>query len=106
MRDIRYIPVYRGCRDRVAITQSNGFARKSIPCSLQLGLNGRREPSVSWVAGGEWPLVCLVYAQKPLDILAGGLAFWSKMDILGLWVHSSELVLQHIVELEESVGLV
>ena len=25
--------------------------------------------------GGEWPLVCLVYPQKPLDILAGGLAF-------------------------------
>ena len=55
---------------------------------------------------GEWPLVCLVYPQKPLDILAGGLAFWSKMDILGLGVHSSELVLQHVVELEQSVGLV
>ena len=56
--------------------------------------------------GGEWPLVCLAYPQKPLDILAGGLAFWSKMDIFGLWVHSSKLVLQHIVELEQSVGLV
>ena len=56
--------------------------------------------------GGEWPLVCLVYLQKPLDISAGGLAFWSKMDIFGLWVHSSELVLQHTVELEQSVGLV
>ena len=28
----------------------NDVARKSITCSLQLGLNGRREPSVSWVA--------------------------------------------------------
>ena len=43
--------------------------------------------------GGERPLVCPVYPQRPLDISAGGLAFWSKMDILGSWVHSSELVL-------------
>ena len=56
--------------------------------------------------GGEWPLVCLVYPQRPPDISAGGLAVWSKMDIFGLWVHSSELVLQHTVELEQSVGVV
>ena len=56
--------------------------------------------------GGEWPLVCLVYPQRPLDISPRGLAFWSKMDIFGLWVHSSQLVLQHTVELEGSVGLV
>ena len=56
--------------------------------------------------GGEWPLVCLVYSQRPLDIAAGGLAFWSKMDIFGLWVHLSEVVLRHTVELEQSVGLV
>ena len=56
--------------------------------------------------GGEWPLVCLVYPQRPLDIEAGGSAFWSKMDIFGLWVHLSEVVPQHIVELEQSVGLV
>ena len=55
--------------------------------------------------GGEWPLVCVVYPQRPLDISAGGLAFWSKMDIFGSRVHSSELVLQHTVELEQSVGL-
>ena len=56
--------------------------------------------------GGEWPLVCLVYPQRHLDIEAGGLAFWSKMDIFSLWVHLSEVVLQHTVELEQSVGLV
>ena len=56
--------------------------------------------------GGEWPLVCLVYPQRHLEIEAGGLAFWSKMDIFGLWVHLSEVVLQHTVELEQSVGLV
>ena len=56
--------------------------------------------------GGEWPLVCLVYPQRPLDMGAGGLAFWSKMDVFGLWVHLSEVVLQHTVELEQSVGLV
>ena len=56
--------------------------------------------------GGEWPLVCLMYPQQSLDILARGLAFWSKTEIFGLWVHSSELVLQHTVELEQSVGLV
>ena len=56
--------------------------------------------------GGEWPLVRPLYPQRPVDISAGGLAFCSKMDIFGLWVHSSELVLQHIVELEQKVGLV
>ena len=56
--------------------------------------------------GGEWPLVCFVYPQRPLDISAGGLAFWSKLDIFGSWDHLSELVLQHTVELEQSVGLV
>ena len=56
--------------------------------------------------GGERPLVCPVYPQWPLDISAGGFAFWSKMDIFGLWVHLSEVVLRHTVELEQSVGIV
>ena len=56
--------------------------------------------------GGERPLVWLVYPPRPSDISAGGLAFWSKMDILGLWVHSSDLVLQHTMEVEQCVGLV
>ena len=38
--------------------------------------------------------------------ISRGLAFWSQMDILGSWVHSSELVLRRTVELEQSVGLV
>ena len=39
--------VYRCYRVRVSITQSNGFTRKLIPCSLQIELNGRGGPGVS-----------------------------------------------------------
>ena len=54
--------------------------------------------------GWEWPLVCQLYPQRPLDTRAGGLAFWSKMPILGLRVHSSEVALRHIVELDKVLG--
>ena len=38
--------------------------------------------------------------------ISQGFGILVKNGDLGLWVHSSELVLRHTVELEESVGLV